>query len=64
MGIAHEVLCKAEREVEFLLVIEHPVNNQTSDEDTVSFIVGNFRLTFAWQNGTGLSNPTVRAFII
>lgn len=37
---------------------------KTSDEDTVSFIVGNFRLTFAWQNGTGLSNPTVRAFII
>jgi hypothetical protein len=37
---------------------------KTSDEDTVSFIVGNFRLTFAWQNGTGFSNPTVRAFII
>lgn len=33
-------------------------------EDVVTFIVGNFRVVLGWQNGTGLCNPTVRAFII
>ena len=29
-----------------------------------SITFGGVRVTFAWQNGTGLNNPTIRVFII
>ena len=33
LGVTHKILSKAEREVEFLLMVQHPVDNQTGDEN-------------------------------
>ena len=33
-------------------------------ESQLGFIIGNFRVAVAWQNGTGLNNPTIRCFLL